>query len=638
MDQLEILEKVRALSTCGTLVLNTKEDIIFADGIASEKLLSGKDPSDNLPLLKLDLPGEVLGQLCYSSKTAFASGKKRSMSAVIPVLNQPRLWIFTFNPSFDPSGRPEAMIVSIYDTGDASLERSDGSRFPALADGTNVHFLPGSIVTLTYDDLKVQYLNATASASLGVRKDEVIGKPLAEILPRLSSGLLNDIVGAASMGEVVIRTESVSIPDLGVRYFRWMIAPSVRDGEKKITLMLSDVTDLISDRFKEMSTSIFQESQMLRTIIDTIPIGLVIVESNGQVWLSNHQADELWPPEGNGNSRTFSSFEAFDDRGRKIGSEELPLYKALQSDIATNGQTIETHLPSGEIRNLLTSAAPLRSADGKLLGGISVFQDITDQKRDEEKKVEQSEALKRSNDELQQFAYVASHDLQEPLRMVTSYLGLMEKKFGSELNPQAREYMSFAVDGSLRMKKLIDDLLQFSRIDSRPIDLEEVDMGKVARAVVEDLAASINDLGTEVAIDSMPVIHADKAQMKQLLTYLLSNAIKFHNGKPPRVEISIITYGDEYVFSVKDNGIGIDEKYADKLFKMFSRLHTKEEYPGTGIGLAMAKKIVERHGGRIWFESELGKGTTFFFTINTNMHTEGRSVDQRRECSSKTAC
>jgi signal transduction histidine kinase len=572
----------------------------------------------------------VLGQLCYISKTAFASGKKRSMTAVVPVLNQPRLWVFTFNPSFDPSGRPEAVVVSIYDTGDVSLERDNDNRFPALPDGTSVHFLPGSMMTLTYGDLKVLFLNATASASLGVRKDEVIGKPLAEVLSRGASGLLNDIMRAVTTGDVVIRTESVSVPDLGIRYFRWMITPSVRDGENRITLMLSDVTDLMSDRFREMSSSIFQESQMLRTIIDTIPIGLVIVESNGQVWLSNHQADELWPPGENGDSRTFSSFEAFDDCGRKIGYEELPLYKALQCDIATNGQTIETHLPSGETRNLLTSAAPLRSADGKLLGGISVFQDITDQKRDEEKIVEQSEALKRSNDELQQFAYVASHDLQEPLRMVTSYLGLLERKFGRDLNPQAKEYMDIAVDGSLRMKKLIDDLLQFSRIDSRPIDLEEVNMGEVARAVVEDLTVSIDELGAEVTIDPLPAIRADKAQMTQLLTYLLSNALKFHNGKPPRVEISAIHYGDELVFSVEDNGIGIDKKYAEKLFKMFSRLHTKEEYPGTGIGLAMAKKIVERHGGKIWFESEPGKGSTFFFTINTNVHTEGRSGDQDR--------
>jgi light-regulated signal transduction histidine kinase (bacteriophytochrome) len=199
--------------------------------------------------------------------------------------------------------------------------------------------------------------------------------------------------------------------------------------------------------------------------------------------------------------------------------------------------------------------------------------------------------------------------------MVTSYLGLLEKKFGSDLNPQAKEYMSFAVDGSQRMKRLIDDLLQYSRVDSQPIVLEEVDMNEVAKVVVEDNQVSIAETEAEIIIDPLPVICADKTQMKQLLTNLISDAIKFHDSKPPKVEVSAITYQREFVFSIKDNGIGIDPKYADKLFKMFQRLHTKEEYPGTGIGLAIVKKIVDRHHGRIWFESEPGKGTTFFFTI-----------------------
>jgi PAS domain S-box-containing protein len=248
--------------------------------------------------------------------------------------------------------------------------------------------------------------------------------------------------------------------------------------------------------------------------------------------------------------------------------------------------------------------------------GVTIT-DITERKQQKERLERYAEELARSNAELQQFAYVASHDLQEPLRMVTSYLGLMEKKFGSELNPKAKEYMGFAVDGSQRMKGLIDDLLQYSRVDSQPIVLEVVDMNELVKVVEEDHQVSIRESKAELIVGPLPTIWADKVQIKQLLTNLISNAIKFHDSKPPRIEVSAVTYGDEFVFTVKDNGIGIDQRHGDKLFKMFSRLHTRDEYPGTGIGLAIAKKIVERHGGKIWFESEVGKGTAFYFTIPT---------------------
>jgi chemotaxis family two-component system sensor kinase Cph1 len=199
--------------------------------------------------------------------------------------------------------------------------------------------------------------------------------------------------------------------------------------------------------------------------------------------------------------------------------------------------------------------------------------------------------------------------------MVSMYLSMLETRYGSELDPQARTFMHFAMDGSLRMKELIDDLLQYSRVGSMPIKLTEIDMNEVAMAVERDLQAAIVGSGAELVFHNLPTVRADRRQMKQLLTNLISNAIKFRSDVPSRVEISAVTYGNQYVFSVSDNGIGIDPKHADRLFRMFSRLHSRDEYPGTGIGLAIAKKIVERHGGKIWFESEPGEGTTFFFTI-----------------------
>ncbi|MDW5562416.1 MAG: PAS domain S-box protein [Methanomassiliicoccus sp.] len=257
----------------------------------------------------------------------------------------------------------------------------------------------------------------------------------------------------------------------------------------------------------------------------------------------------------------------------------------------------------------------VRGPEGMISEIVASFRDITESKRAERELQEYSKQLERSNDELQQFAYVASHDLQEPLRMVTLYMDLLGKRYGEELSPQAREYMNIARQGADRMRQLVNDLLQYSRIETHKEDFTTVDMNLVVQAVIGDLALAIDQNGGRVTSETLPNVVGDTMQMKQLLTNLINNAIKFHGSGPPLVEVSASTVGDICVFSVKDNGIGIDPKYQDKLFKMFSRLHTKEEYPGTGIGLAICKKIIERHGGLIWVDSDGKAGSTFFFTL-----------------------
>ncbi|MDW5563772.1 MAG: PAS domain-containing protein [Methanomassiliicoccus sp.] len=310
-----------------------------------------------------------------------------------------------------------------------------------------------------------------------------------------------------------------------------------------------------------------------------------------------------------------------------LGKDDLEIYgdhEIGRDLIASDRRVMETGVSEvleekvmtreGE-RVFLTTKSPYRASDGSVIGIVGVARDITERKRSEEDLIKLADELKRSNEELQQFAYVASHDLQEPLRMVTNYLGLLDKKFGGALPLQAREYMSTAVEGAERMRQLVNDLLLFSRVDSQTKMFTCVDMYKVAETVKDELDLSISESEAQVIIEPLPSLYAEETQMIQLLTNLVSNAIKFRGAEKPRIEISAISFQHEFIFCVKDNGIGIDPQYADRLFKMFSRLHTKEEYPGTGIGLAICKKIVERHGGRIWFESEPGKGTTFFFAI-----------------------
>lgn len=223
--------------------------------------------------------------------------------------------------------------------------------------------------------------------------------------------------------------------------------------------------------------------------------------------------------------------------------------------------------------------------------------------------------LKISNKELEQFAYVASHDLQEPLRMVTSFTQLLERRYKGKLDADAEDYIEFIVEGSQRMKDLIDDLLVFSRLKTQVQEFESVSVEIILDDVLSNLKTSIKENDVKITYDPLPTLMGDPFQIMQLFQNLISNAIKFHGDEQPQIHISARKSGDKWLFAVNDNGIGIDPEHQEYIFNIFRRLHTRDEYEGTGIGLSICKKIVERHGGQIWVESELEKGSTFYFTL-----------------------
>jgi light-regulated signal transduction histidine kinase (bacteriophytochrome) len=223
--------------------------------------------------------------------------------------------------------------------------------------------------------------------------------------------------------------------------------------------------------------------------------------------------------------------------------------------------------------------------------------------------------LTRSNADLQQFAYVASHDLQEPLRMVASYTQLLAKRYKGKLDADADEFITFAVEGATRMQQLIKDLLAYSRVTTQRAPSEPTECAPALVIALNNLHMAIEKEQAVVTYDPLPTIVADDTQLTQLFQNLIGNAIKFRGDQPPRVHLSAIRKDHEWVFAVRDNGIGIDPQYADRVFVIFQRLHTPADYPGTGIGLALCKKIVERHGGRIWVDSSPGQGATFYFTF-----------------------
>ena len=245
----------------------------------------------------------------------------------------------------------------------------------------------------------------------------------------------------------------------------------------------------------------------------------------------------------------------------------------------------------------------------------AVASDITQRRKAEVAFKATAAELMRSNDELAQFAYVASHDLQEPLRMVASFLQLIEKRYTDALDADGKKFIAFAVDGAKRMQALIQDLLCLSRIQSRARPGELTDCAKVFRDVMTDLQFAIAEADATITCDTLPVLMADSIQMGQLLQNLVANALKFRSRDPVRIHVGAVRGENEWEFSASDNSIGIEPQFFDRIFGIFQRLHSGNEFTGTGIGLAICKKIVERHGGRIWLESKPGQGSKFFFTI-----------------------
>jgi PAS domain S-box-containing protein len=275
------------------------------------------------------------------------------------------------------------------------------------------------------------------------------------------------------------------------------------------------------------------------------------------------------------------------------------------------------------------TVSAIKDNQGQVIGISTVARDITERKQTEEQirqlntRLEQMVEeltsavtnLERSNQDLEQFAYVASHDLQEPLRMISSYTQLLARRYQGKLDQDADDFIGYTVDGASRMQQLINDLLAFSRVGTRGKPLGPVSSQAALDLALENLQAAIEENQAQVTQDALPVVLADDLQLMQLFQNLVGNAIKFHSEKPPRIHVGVAAGEKEWVFAVQDNGIGIDPQYFERIFIIFQRLNKRDQFPGTGIGLAICKKIVQRHGGRIWADSKPGQGSTFYFTL-----------------------
>ena len=366
---------------------------------------------------------------------------------------------------------------------------------------------------------------------------------------------------------------------------------------------------LITEK-RRIEDSLRQSEQNFRTLFENAYDGILIIMDEGEFVCANKRMEEIMGYNGEELLQLNIKDLTHPDEFEKIVEEYQKRFEGKTVTIQ-----YETIIVNKNGKSVPVELSAAKTIWERKPAFISIFRDITERKKAEEELKAILKELKRSNTELEQFAYVASHDLQEPLRMVTSFTQLLQNRYTDKLDDDANDFINYAVDGATRMQNLINDLLIFSRVGTRGKSFKTTDMNAVLEATIATFKQLIKKTNTTLTYNPLPVIIADESQMIQLLQNLISNAIKFRSEESPRINVSGDVKADKWIFSVSDNGIGIDSKNFDRIFIIFQRLHKKEEYSGTGIGLAVCKKIIQRHRGKIWVESELGKGSTFYFSI-----------------------
>src|SRR5580704_4313663 len=461
---------------------------------------------------------------------------------------------------------------------------------------------------------EIVLLNLQAEKQFGYHRDELVGQKVKNIIPQ-------------GFAERLIADEKRSVEDALAQQIGTgieLIARCKNGSEFPIEIMLSPLDSaegiLVTAAIRDISVRREAEKHLARMegryrgLLEAALDPMVVVNQEGDIVLLNVQSEKQFG---------YHRDELVGQPMKNIipaGFAERLIADALRSTEDALAQQIGTGIEltarrkDGSEFPIEIMLSPLESAEGVLV--TAAIRDITTRKVAEAHLLYKVEELNRSNEELGQFAYIASHDLQEPLRMVASYTQLLARRYKGRLDSDADEFITFSVDGANRMQRLIQDLLAYSRVGTKGKDLLVTSSEEALQRAILNLRGAIADSGAMVTHDPLPAVMADETQLVQLFQNLIGNAIKYQNPGVPRIHISAIKNGGgKWTFSVRDNGLGIDPQYFERIFVMFQRLHKREEFAGTGIGLAICKKIVERHGGEISVQSQPGKGSTFSFAL-----------------------
>ena len=463
-------------------------------------------------------------------------------------------------------------------------------------------------IVMADNDGRIMRMNSEFSKLFGYDRDESIGRFIDELIA--PENLWDE---AVSITDRVTHGEKVAIDSLRRRKDGTLINISVLAspiiiGEEQVALygIYRDITDR-----KQAEETLRESEGKYRNLIDQSRDAIYLL-FNGKFEIINKRFEELFgynQEETNAPDFNFMNLVAPKSRGlieeriEKVqrGETVSPQYEFTA--ISRDGVELEVE----------TSVSYIQYKGGIATQGV--LRDISERVRAEKALREYATELERSNQELEHFAYIASHDLQEPLRMIASYLQLLERRYTDKFDSDAQDFIGYAVDGAVRMQNLINDLLAFSRVGTRGKPFEPTNCEHILNQALVNLKVTIEERNAVVTHDALPPVVADGTQLVQVFQNLIGNAIKFRSDMRPEIHVSVAPRDREWLFSVRDNGIGIDLQYAERIFRIFQRLHSREEYPGTGAGLAICKKIVERHGGQIWVDSQPGKGSIFYFTL-----------------------
>jgi PAS domain S-box-containing protein len=452
---------------------------------------------------------------------------------------------------------------------------------------------------------KVLTWNAAAERLFGYQAREIVGRSVALLLPADRLTEEDEILKKLRAGQRVDHLETVRLAKDGRPIMVSVTSSPILDAAGRFIGASKIVRDITEHKEAE------ERLRLQATALEAAANAIVITDARGAIQWVNPAFTRL---------TGYSAAEALGQNPRVLNSGRhdraffTNLWQTVTSGHVWQGE-VTNKRKDGSLYQEEMTITPLADAGGKVTRFIAIKQDVTARKNAEEGLRQTAQELVRSNADLEKFAYVSSHDLQEPLRMVSGFLQLLAQKYAGRLDAQGDQYIHYAVDGAKRMQQLIGDLLAYSRIGRQPRGPEPTDTGKSLDLALVNLSVSINAAGAAVTHGELPTVSAEAGQLVQLFQNLIGNAVKFHGRQSPKVHVEARREGPMWVFSVADNGIGIEPPYRERIFEVFQRLHARNEYEGTGIGLAICKKIVDNHGGKIWVESQPGVGSTFLFTL-----------------------